>query len=167
MLNFVFGEVYASRITTNLRAQHNYTYMARSQFAFRRQPGPFVIGTNVRTAVTAPALQELFNEIRRIRAERVSEADLQFARAAFNSSLIGRFETTGKMATSLGQLFTYELPVDYYASLPGRIQATTVSDIQRVAQRYLDPSKMVVVAVGDRSRIERGILDLPAPDATD
>lgn len=154
LLNFVLGEIYASRITTNLRGKHGYTYMARSQFAFRREPGPFVIGTNVRTDVTAAALQELFNEIEHLRTEPVTDEDLRFARNAFTGSLVGLFETTSKTATSIGQIFTYGLPLDYYHSLPKQIAAIPAIDIQRAARQYLDPTKMVVVAVGDRSRIE-------------
>lgn len=163
-LNFIFGEIYASRITTNLRERHGYTYMARSQFAFRRVPGPFVIGTNVRTDVTAPALQELFNEMRRLRFEPVSSEDLRFARSAYTGSLIGLYETTGRIATGLGQLFTYDLPLGYYEALPRQIAAVTAGDVQRVAQRYLDPRQMVVVAVGDRSKIKPELrrLDLGA-----
>ena len=164
MLNLVLGEVYASRITTNLRVEHNYTYMARSQFAFRREAGPFVIGTNVRTEVTAPALVEIFNEIGRVRAEPVTDEDLRFARNAFEGSLVGLFETSGKATTGIGQIFTYDLPLDYYQSLPKQIAAVTASDIQRAAQRYLDPKHMLIVAVGDRALIvpELRKLDLGA-----
>lgn len=164
MLNLILGEVYASRITTNLRVEHNYTYMARSQFAFRREPGPFVIGTNVRTEVTAPALVEIFNEIGRVRAEPVTDEDLGFARNAFEGSLVGLFETSGKATTGIGQIFTYDLPLDYYQSLPKQIAAVTASDIQRAAQRYLDPKHMLIIAVGDRAVIvpELRKLDLGA-----
>ncbi|MFC4314371.1 M16 family metallopeptidase [Steroidobacter flavus] len=160
LLNFVFGEIFESRITANLRVKHNYTYMARSQFAFRREPGPFVVGTNVRTDVTASALQELFNELSRLREEPVSDAEMRFARTAYESSLVSLFESTGKMASTVGQMFTYELPLDYYQALPTRIGATTAADIQRVARQYLQPSKVVVVAVGDQARIEPGIANV-------
>jgi zinc protease len=160
LLNFVFGEIFESRITANLRVQHNYTYMARSQFAFRREPGPFVVGTNVRTEVTAPALQELFNEMSRLREQPVSDAEMRFARTAFESSLVSLFESTGKMASTVGQMFAYELPLDYYQALPTRIGATTAADVQRVARQYLRQSKVIVVAVGDRARIEPGIANV-------
>jgi zinc protease len=154
MLNFIFGEIYASRITANLRETHGYTYMARSQFAFRNFPGPFVIGTNIRTDVTAPALTEIFNELNRIRTEEVPDEEMRFARNAYTGSIAAVFETTGKTATTVGQIFTYQLPLDHFQRLPAEIAKTTAADIERVAQRYLDPARMVVVAVGDRARIE-------------
>jgi zinc protease len=154
MLNIVLGELYASRITDNLRGRNGYTYMARSQFAMRREPGPFVIGTNVKTEATAAAVRELFAEIERIRREPVSEQEIAFARNAFSSSLLTPFQTTTSLASHLGQLFTHGLAPDGLEKLERQIAATSAEDVQRAAQRYLDPDRMVVVAVGDRARIE-------------
>jgi zinc protease len=50
-------------------------------------------------------------------------------------------------------LFIYTLPLDYYGTLAERALAVTAADVQDVARRYLVPEKLVVVAVGDRSRI--------------
>lgn len=54
----------------------------------------------------------------------------------------------------MAQLFIYNLPLDYYRSLPAKIDAVTVGDVRRVAGKYLLPESMVIVAVGDRSKIE-------------
>jgi len=48
----------------------------------------------------------------------------------------------------------YDLPLDYYGTLPQSIQAVTAGEVHRVANQYLQPDRIVVVAVGDRSRIE-------------
>jgi zinc protease len=37
------------------------------------------------------------------------------------------------------------------------IQAVTAADVQRVAQKYIQPGRFVVVVVGDRKKIEPGI----------
>jgi zinc protease len=49
---------------------------------------------------------------------------------------------------------TYDLPLDYYNSYVQRIEQVTQADVQRVAQRYLDPSRLAVVIVGDRASVE-------------
>ena len=63
VMNTAFGGLVSSRINLNLRETHGYTYGASSAFVFRRGAGPFLIGTSVRTDVTAPAVAEIFNEI--------------------------------------------------------------------------------------------------------
>jgi microcompartment protein CcmL/EutN len=37
------------------------------------------------------------------------------------------------------------------------IQAVTAADVQRVAQKYIQPGRFAVIVVGDRQAIEPGI----------
>jgi predicted Zn-dependent peptidase len=47
----------------------------------------------------------------------------------------------------------HDLPADFHASYVRRIHAVTPADVQRIARQYLDPDRMVIVIVGDRSAI--------------
>jgi zinc protease len=154
VMNTGLGGLFSSRINMNLREKNGYTYGAGSVFQFRRGPGPFFTTSSVRTDVTAPAVHEIFNEFERMRATDVSTEELKIAKDSFARSLPGLFETTGQAAQSVAQLFIYNLPLDYYRSLPAKIDAVTVADVRRVAGKYLLPDSMVIVAVGDRSKIE-------------
>ena len=89
-----------------------------------------------------------------MRATDMSAEELKIAKDSFARSLPGLFETTGQAAQSVAQLFIYNLPIDYYRSLPAKIDSVTVGDVKRVAGKYLMPESMVIVAVGDRSKIE-------------
>src|SRR5262249_593411 len=64
VMNLGLGGLFSSRIYHNLREEHGYTYGATSSFTFRRAAGPFAVSTGVRTDVTAPALSEIFKELR-------------------------------------------------------------------------------------------------------
>jgi zinc protease len=37
--------------------------------------------------------------------------------------------------------------------LPARLAAVTAADVQAAAKRYLDPQRLMVIAVGDRKKI--------------
>lgn len=160
VMNTNLGGLFSSRINMNLREKNGYTYGAGSSFQFRRGPGPFFTATSVRTDVTAPAVREIFNEFERMRASEVNAEELKIAKDSFARSLPGLFETTAQAAASIGQLFIYDLPLDYYRTLPGKIDAVTVADVRRAAEKYLLPDSMVIVAVGDRSKIEPELLKL-------
>jgi zinc protease len=54
----------------------------------------------------------------------------------------------------MAQLYMFDLPLDYYETLPARVNAITTADVAAVAKKYLTPERMVVVAVGDRKAIE-------------
>jgi zinc protease len=153
IMNTTLGGLFSSRINMNLREKNGYTYGASSAFGFRRGPGPFQIGTGVRTDVTAPAVKEIFNELERMRSSPVTGAELGSAKDSVVRSLPGQFETTANAAGTIGELFIYNLPIDYYAQLPARIQAVSIADVSRVAQQYLQPDKMVVIAVGDAKQV--------------
>lgn len=154
VMNTGLGGLFSSRINMNLREKNGYSYGAGSAFIFRRGAGPFFVATGVRTDATAPAVKEIFSELDRMRTSRVTDDELRIAKDSFARSLPGLFETTPQAAASVGQLFVYGLPLDYYSTLPAKIQAVTAAEVERVAAKYLAPEKMVIVAVGDRSKIE-------------
>lgn len=52
-----------------------------------------------------------------------------------------------------GQRNLHGLPDDFHDSYVRRIHAVSPAEVQRIAQTYLDPQKMVVVIVGDRAAI--------------
>jgi zinc protease len=162
VMNTALGGLFSSRINLNLREQHGYTYGASSAFVFRRGAGPFLIATSVRTDVTAPAVMEIFREIDRMRESEVTSEELVTAKDSIARSLPGLFETTPESASSVGQLFVHNLPLSYYHELPDRIQSISAAEVRQAAQKYLKPEETVVVAVGDRSKIERELekLDL-------
>jgi len=162
VMNTAFGGLVSSRINLNLRETHGYTYGASSAYVFRRGPGPFLIGTSVQTEVTAPAVSEIFGEIKRMREGILTFEELAKAKDSIARSLPSLFETTPESASSIGQLFVHGLSPDYYQRLPGEIQRVSVAGVEHIAWKHMRPEEMVIAAVGDRARIEPelGKLDL-------
>ena len=148
------GGLFSSRINLNLREQHGYTYGAFAVFQYRRGPGPFITGSSVRADVTAPAVHEIFNELSKMRTAEMTADELAVSKDSFARSLPGLFETSQVAATAVRNLFVYNLPLDYYNTLPGKIAGVTAADTLRAAKQYLAPERMVVVAVGDRAKIQ-------------
>ena len=154
LLNTAFGGMFSSRLNMNLREKHGYTYGAHSGFSFLRNPGPFAISTSVRTDVTAPAVNEIFKELDAINSKPVTSDELKMSKDSIALSLPGMFETSASVAHSTSSLFIYNLPLDYYMTLPGKVNDTTSADINRVAQKYIKPDKTIVTLVGNKAKIE-------------
>ncbi|HTY63971.1 MAG TPA: pitrilysin family protein [Acidobacteriota bacterium] len=154
VMNTAFGGLVSSRINLNLRETHGYTYGASSAFVFRRGAGPFLIGASVRTDVTAPAIVEIFNEVTRMREGILTLAELATAKDSIARSLPSLFETTPDSASSIGQLFVHKLPLDYYHGLPKEIQRISAAGVEHLAWKHMRPEEMIIVAVGDRGKIE-------------
>lgn len=153
VMNHILGGGPASRLFMNLREDKGYTYGIYSSFTGTTFPGVVVATTDVRTAVTEGALQELSLELQRIANEPVSEQELINARRA----LIGRFalslDSPQSLMSNLATQKIYGLPADYWDTYPQRVEAVTPADIQRVAKKYYDRERLQIVAVGDASQV--------------
>ena len=154
VLNYVLGGSFASRINMNLREEHGYTYGANSQYRLYRMGGAFVAGGLVRTDVTAPAAKELMHEIRNFPEHPATAPELGSAKISRVESLPGQFTTTDAIAASMASLFIFNRPLDFYAALPGKYEAVSEADVARVSKQDIHPGELVVLAVGDRSKIE-------------
>jgi len=99
-------------------------------------------------------VHEIFNELSKMRTAEMTADELAVSKDSFARSLPGLFETSQVAATAVRNLFVYNLPLDYYNTLPGKIAGVTAADTLRAAKQYLAPERMVVVAVGDRAKIQ-------------
>ena len=154
VMNNVLGGLFSSRINMNLREKNGFTYGAFSRYSFFRGDGPFFAGALVRTDVTGPATRELFAELNRIRTDPPTPAELQLSLASELRSLPGRFETVSSTGDLVSDLFTYSLPTDYYRKLPAEYEAVTPAAVEKVADEAVKPDNMIIVAVGDRAKIQ-------------
>jgi predicted Zn-dependent peptidase len=156
VLNTILGGSFTSRLNQNLREKHQYTYGASSTFDMRTAAGPFYAAAGVQTDKTSEALAEFFKELDEIR-KPIPADELEKAKTYFALALPRSFETTESLAGSLGSMFVFNLPPDYYSTFTDRVRAVTAADVERAAQRYIQPDKFAVVIVGDRTVIEPGI----------
>jgi len=157
VMNTILGGLFSSRINMNLREAHGYTYGARSDFNYARNPGPFTVASGVRTDVTAPAVHEVMGELKRIADTRVTPDELTLAKDAMTQSLPGGFETSDRTVGNLSTIFTYGLPLNYFSNLSEQISVVDGQAVQDMAKKYIVPEKFVVVAVGDRAKIGQAL----------
>ncbi len=153
-MNAILGGLFSSRINMNLREKNGFTYGAFSGFGYFRGGGPFYAGAQVRTDVTAPAARELFSELDRIHSVPATPEELKLAKDNALRSLPGEFETVGSESGLMASLFVYNLPLDYFQKLPAQYNAVSPADVAAAAAKYIHPENLIVVAVGDREKIQ-------------
>jgi len=163
VMNALLGGVFNSRINLNLREKHGYTYGARSMFAFRRQAGPFVVSAPVRNEVTLESVTEVFNELRRIRTGDVEPRELEDTKNYLAGVFPATVQSSSDIAGRILDMELYGLPHDYFDRYRENIAAVSSEDIARVANKYIDPDRVLVVIVGNASQIREplGTLGLP------
>jgi zinc protease len=170
VMNAVLGGLFSSRINLNLREAHGYTYGASSAFDWRREAGPFVVGTAVASDVTVPAIEETLKEIDRMRSEPISESELSLATSYLEGVFPIRYETTAAIAAALATLTIYGLPADWYDTYRARIGAVSIADVLAAARAHVRPESLQIVIVGDAEAIREpldalafGSLDVISP----
>jgi zinc protease len=160
VMNMLLGGLFSSRINLNLREAHGYTYSAFSAFDWRRQAGPFVVASAVRSDVTAAAAREVLSEIDRMRSEKVTAEELSLATSYLEGVFPIRYETTAAIARALAAMVVYGLPEDYFDTYRDRVRAVTTSDVLRAAREFLRPEELQLVAVGDPAVIEEPLTSM-------
>ena len=157
VLNRLLGGQFSSRINMNLRERHGYTYGARSVFVLNKQAGPFYASGGFVSTKTDSSIRELLHEIDRTCKDGVSSEELEFGKRGMIGAFALGFETPMQIAAGLQNIVLYNLPENYFNTYLQNIDAVTLEEVQKVAKRYLDSSKMSVVVVGDVKEIRKGI----------
>ena len=93
-------------------------------------------------------------------ASPMTAEELAMAKDSIVRALPSDFETSAGTAGSLANLYIYDLGLDYYTKLPAQVNAVTVDTALAAAKKHLVSDKMIVVAVGDRAKIEPGLKKL-------
>jgi zinc protease len=149
LMHTVLGANASSRLFMNLREEKGYTYGAYSNLDARRTAGTFRATAEVRTPVTGDSLKEFFYELNRIRSEPVSQKEISDAKAYLTGVFPIRLETQEGLTDQLVQIKMLGLPDDYLQLYRDRVQAVTIEEIQRVAQKYVKPDEAALIVVGD------------------
>ncbi|MGZ7040593.1 MAG: M16 family metallopeptidase [Thermoanaerobaculia bacterium] len=163
VMNALLGGVFNSRINLNLRERHGYTYGARSTFAFRRDAGPFVISAPVRNEVTRESVVEVIEELRRIRSGDIEDQELNDTKSYLMGVFPATVQTASDIASRLVDMELYDLPEDYFDRYRENIDAIGKDDIVRVARRYINPDRTLIVIVGNASQIREPLGTLGYP----
>jgi predicted Zn-dependent peptidase len=154
VMNAILGGLFSSRINLNLREKHAFTYGASSGYDWRRGAGPFVVSTAVKTEVTDRAVQEVLREIDGMRAAAPTSAELSLATDYLAGVFPIRFESTAAVAGAVAGAVVYGLTDAWFRSYRDQVQAITPEAVHRAALAHLDPSRLLLLAVGDSAAIE-------------
>jgi len=154
VMNAALGGLFTSRINTQLREVKGYTYGIYSGYAMGRERGQLGIRGSVRTDVTGAALVDMWKEIEGMRAKPMGAAELNRVRNAQLLSLPGLFDTNLAVVAGYAGNWSSGQPLSAITDLPKKYGAVTAATALKAAQAHLDPASLIVVAVGDKGKIQ-------------
>ena len=110
--------------------------------------GLFLGGAATRNDRAAESLKVIRNELERMAKSGPTEDELRNAKTYLTGSYALRFDSGSKIANQLIGIQLQDLGKDYPIKRNGLIEAVTIADIKRVADRLLKPDNLIVTIVG-------------------
>ena len=158
MMNYILGGgSFSSRITKVVRTDNGLAYTANSSYGGgTRYPGVFSAFCQTKNSTVVFAAQLMLDLIEGMRAGNVSEADLKFAKAARLNAFSSMFASLGGILRNFASLEFDNRPMDYYDTYAARYEKVTLADIKRVAQKWLQPDKLIVMVAGNIEECKAG-----------
>ncbi len=91
-----------------------------------------------------------------MRAGDVAQSDLDFAKTARIEAFPATFGTSLQTLQAFAQLEFYDRPRDYYDTWRAKYDKVTLADVKRVAQKWLQTDKMVIMVAGNIEECKKG-----------
>jgi zinc protease len=151
--NALLGGSFNSRITSNIREQKGYTYSPYSQISRLYHDSYWAQNADVTTQFTGASLKEIFGEIERLQKDAPPAPELKGIQSYMSGIFV--IQNSNRQAL-IGQLQFVDfqgLGEDYLKNYVPKVNAVTPADVQKMTQKYIRPQEMIIVVVGDKSKI--------------
>jgi zinc protease len=146
--NYKLGGSFNGVFNLILREEKGFTYGARSGFSGAKNYGSFTASSRVRTNSTLESVTIFKTEMEKYRKD-IPQEYIDFTKSSLLKNNALRFETLGGLLGMLNTMTSYNLPADYIKLEESYVKGLTVEKQLEYANKYIDPSKMYYVVVGD------------------
>ncbi len=152
---------FGGRLFNSVRSRQGLAYSVYGIWSPRYDyPGLFVAGGQTLSESTVGFIRAIRSEIERLQTEPVTPAELAFAKESVLNSFVFNFENPSQILSRLMRYEYYGYPSNFLFRYQRAVKATTAADIQRVAQKYLKPDRLVTLVVGNATAIQPSLTQL-------
>lgn len=165
VMNYILGGGgFNSRLMREIRSDRGLAYSVYSYYQVgRRLPGPFLAGTETKSASTMESVRLMREIIAGMQKEPVAREELGLAKESLVNSFIFGFTDPHEIVTQKMRLDYYDYPEDYLETYRDKVAAVTADDVHRAAQKNLNPGRQKIVIVGNVSAFDGDPASLGAP----
>jgi zinc protease len=158
MMNYILGGgSFSSRITKVVRTDNGLAYSASSGYPGGvLYPAAFAAFCQTKNSTVVFAAQLMLDLIEAMRAGEVTDADLAMAKKARLNAFPAMFPDISATVRNFAGLEYNRRPMDYYDVYEARYGKVTVADIKRIAQKWLQPDKFVILVAGNIEESKAG-----------
>ena len=154
VMNEIFSGGFGSRVVQQIRTKLGLAYDVGGSFgAAYDHPGLFAVGLGTKSSSTVPATKATLDEIAKLRTVPPTPAELKRAKDDLLNSFIFRYDSPEKVLGEQVTLAVYGYPADFLERYREGVEKVTAADVERVAQKYVQPEKLAIVVVGNTPEI--------------
>ncbi|MGD0755929.1 MAG: pitrilysin family protein [Bacteroidales bacterium] len=146
--NYKLGGSFNGIFNLILREDKGFTYGARSNFSGAKNYGTFIATSRVRTNSTLESVTIFKTEMEKYR-KNIPQEYIDFTKSSLLKNNALRFETLGNLLSMLNTMTSFNLPTDFIKQEEKFIKGLTIEKQLELVNKYIDPSKMYWVVVGD------------------
>ena len=144
------GPGFTSRISKRLRDEMGLCYSVHAGITSSagKEPGCFTayIGTSAKNRQRA--VKGFLEEMKRIQTGLPTEEELRDVQDYLTGSFAFALERNTNLVAYAIRACRFELGFDYIDEYPDLIRSVTRRDVRRVAEKHLDPKRVVIVSAG-------------------
>jgi len=155
VMNEIFSGGFGSRVVQYVRTKLGLAYSVGGSYgALYDHPGEFRSSAGTKSVSTVAATQAVLEEIGRLKTKPPTPDELRKAKDQVMNSFIFRYDTPEKVLNEQVTLAFYGYPPDFLEKYKDGIEHVTAADVTRVANKYIDISKLAILVVGNKSEIQ-------------
>lgn len=152
VMNEIFSGGFGSRLFQDVRTKQGLAYAVYGSYgASFDHPGIFYTIAMTKSASTVKTTDAMLKEIHELKTKPFTASELASAKDQLLNSFIFNYDSKSKVLAEATQLEFYGYPADYLTRYEAGIKAVTLADLQRVADKYIDPSKLAILVVGNEA----------------
>ncbi len=155
VMNEIFSGGFGSRVFQSVRTRLGLAYSVGGSFAAAYDhPGQFRSSAGTKSVSTVAATQAILDEIGKLKTNPPTPAEMRSAKDQELNSFIFRYDSREKTLNEQVTLAFYGYPPDFLEKYKDGIEKVTAADVTRVANKYIDVSKLAIVVVGNKAQIK-------------
>ncbi len=148
VLNTILGGYFGSRLMANIREDKGYTYGIGSGVNNLVHSGVFYISTEVGADVAAPAIEEIYKEIKRLREQPVDALELETVRNYILGQFLRSVDGPFSLADKFKSIWEFGLDYSFFDSYFDAVKNVTPAELQDLANKYLQEKDLVECVAG-------------------
>ncbi len=168
LMNEVFSGGFGSRLMQIVRTRMGLAYSVGGAYgASYDHPGVFYTAASTKSQSTVKTAQALLQQINDLKSQPFTETEVRRAKDDLLNSFVFHYDSKDKLLSEQARLEFYGYPADFIDKYHDAIEKVTPADLERVARKYIDPSKMGILIVGNTPTFDEPLSKLGVVQSVD